>query len=84
MSLENNPRTDQCKRRPDRKADIQSKFPDVWLSDKDVAARLGCSRNRVWAWARMDHLPRPTKLGPNTSRWHIDDIRQWEKEQRES
>ena len=66
----------------DRKVDIQSKFPAIWLSDKDVAARAGVSRNRIWAWARTGHMPSPTKLGPNTSRWHVDVIEQWEEEQR--
>jgi len=57
--------------------------PMVWLKDIDVAARAGVSRNRIWAWARTGHLPKPTKLGPNTSRWHIDEIRKWEEERRE-
>jgi predicted DNA-binding transcriptional regulator AlpA len=53
-----------------------------WLRDREVAARVGISRNRVWAWTRIGHLPRPTKLGPNTSRWHVDVIEHWEEEQR--
>ena len=83
MSLENRPQTDQRKRLPDRKADIKSHFSNTWLSDKDVAALADISRNRVWAWVRIGNLPRPTKLGPNTSRWHMDDIRRWEEERRE-
>lgn len=57
--------------------------PTGWMTDREVAAYARVSRNRVWAWARNGNLPKPTKLGPNTSRWHIDDIKQWAKERRE-
>ena len=62
---------------------MNQKTSTIWLRDIEVADRVGVSRNRVWAWARMGHLPSPTKLGPNTSRWHVDVIKQWEEDQRD-
>jgi len=50
----------------------------VWWKDKEVAAHFGISRNRVWAWVRQGRLPKPVKLGPNTSRWHVDVLNEWE------
>lgn len=47
--------------------------PD-YFSVQQVAARLGVSVATVWRWAADGTLPKPVKLGPNTTRWRVADI----------
>ena len=48
----------------------------AWLSDRDLAQRYAVSRITVWRWARGGVIPKPKKLGPNTSRWSAAEIEQ--------
>lgn len=50
----------------------------LYLSAKQVAARLGVSRATVWRWASEGTLPQPIKLGPNTTRWRLSDLETYE------
>lgn len=49
---------------------IQPQF----ISDHKVAAMFGVSKATVWRWASTGLLPKPIKLGPNTTRWRIADL----------
>lgn len=46
----------------------------AWLSDRDLAVRYGVNRITVWRWARSGVIPKPRKIGPNTSRWSASEI----------
>lgn len=50
---------------------------DAWYSVKQVAQLYGgVHKITVWRWAKDGIIPPPTKLGPNTSRWHGKAIRE--------
>ena len=44
--------------------------PDAYYDAQQLAARYGLHEVTLWKWAREGKIPRPIKLGPNTSRWH--------------
>jgi prophage regulatory protein len=48
---------------------MQSKQPQRYFSDSDLAQTLGVSRNTIWRWAREGRLSPPIKIGPNCTRW---------------
>ena len=50
----------------------------IWLSDKQVAERYAIKRNSVWRWARTGILPQPHKIGPNTTRWRVTELDQFD------
>lgn len=45
-----------------------------YLTDKQLADRWNVSRDTVWRWNRADLIPAPLKLGPNCTRWVLEDI----------
>ena len=55
----------------------------VYFTDREVAARYGVSRPTIWRWLRAGHLPRPETIGPNTKRWKLAALDEWD-EQREA
>jgi len=51
-----------------------------YVSVSEVAARMGVSVNTVWRWAReRPDFPRPVRIGPSTTRWHIDELEAFER-----
>ena len=56
---------------------MQSSF----LTDHQLAARLGVSRPTVWRWKKAGLIPQPCRLGPRVVRWPVKAIEQWEAEQ---
>jgi excisionase family DNA binding protein len=44
-----------------------------WLTDREVAKKLGIARSTVWNWAKLGLLE-PHKLGPRTTRFWSDKI----------
>ena len=51
-----------------------------YVNDKQLADRYGVSRATVWNWSKLGVLPRPKKVGPNTTRWDDDEIARHEAE----
>ncbi len=50
-----------------------------YLTDYDVAIHFNVSRATIWRWSASNSaFPKPRKLGPNTSRWHIEDLNTFE------
>lgn len=49
-----------------------------YVRDIDLAERYGISRATVWRWAQAGILPAPVKLGPATTRWDLEVIREAE------
>ena len=47
---------------------------DTLLTDREVAAILGCSRSSLWRWAADGTVPRPLRIG-GMSRWRQSDIK---------
>ena len=53
-------------------------YQNVFLSDKNVAARLDVSRATIWRWAQAGDFPKPVKLSVHCTRWRSQDIEKWE------
>jgi len=49
----------------------------VFLSDKDLAARYSIHRVTPWRWVQAGNFPAPIKINGST-RWRLSDIEQWE------
>jgi prophage regulatory protein len=49
-----------------------------FLTDLQVADRYAVSRPTVWRWVREGHLPPPESIGPNTRRWRIATLDEWD------
>ena len=50
-----------------------------YLSDHQVAERLGISRASVWRWLKNDpDFPRRIRMSPGTSRWKLSDLMEFE------
>jgi len=45
-----------------------------FISVKSVAERYGVSVPTVWYWVKNGILPKPYKLGRNTTRWSIEEL----------
>ena len=52
----------------------------TYLTDLQLAARFGISRNSVWRLTRTCQLPQPVKLFASTTRWKLSDIEAFERE----
>lgn len=53
---------------------MQHEVTPQWLSDRDLAQRYSVSRITIWRWSKAGQLPKPRKLGGNTTRWYAPDI----------
>jgi len=52
---------------------------ETYLSDKQVAARLGVSRVSIWRWAKsLAGFPKPIRLSSNVTRWRLSELEAWE------
>ncbi len=53
---------------------------NVFLTDRQVAARFGVSRPTIWRWTKAsDDFPRPVALFQGgTTRWRLADLLAWE------
>ena len=46
-----------------------------FMSDKEVAARIGIGKSTVWKWAASNpNIPKPHKLSNKCSRWVRSEI----------
>jgi predicted DNA-binding transcriptional regulator AlpA len=48
---------------------------------KVVAALNGIGPATVWRWVKSGRLPKPRKLGPNTTAWRVGELRRAAAEQ---
>lgn len=44
-------------------------WPERKLKVREVAAIYGVSVATIWRWARTGAIPKPHKIGGNTTRW---------------
>jgi len=49
-----------------------------FITDKQVAERYAISRPSVWRWVREQHMPPPEAIGPNTKRWRVKTLDDWD------
>lgn len=52
----------------------------VYFRAADLASRYGVHVITIFKWAASRNLPKPVKLGPNTTAWRSDTIERWEAE----
>lgn len=52
-----------------------------YVADTFLADRYDTSRVTIWRWARQGTFPKPVKLGPNCTRWRLEDVEAWEAQQ---
>jgi len=52
-----------------------------YASDRDLSKRYNVSRATPWNWAKAGKFPKPKKIGPNTTRWDLDEVERHEAEQ---
>lgn len=62
--------------------EINEQSDSVWLNCRQLMQRLEISRSTLYNWLKTGDFPRPVKLGPNSNRWHVADIREWEEKHR--
>lgn len=53
---------------------------NLYLTDKDLAARLGVSRTTPWRWAQRGTFPKPIVFSAGCTRWRLADVEKWEQE----
>jgi predicted DNA-binding transcriptional regulator AlpA len=77
-------RTRTTQRAAKRRIDTDRNLEIVrFLNDTEVGWRYGISRPSVWRWVKTGYLPDPEALGPNTKRWRVATLDEWD-QQRET
>ena len=51
---------------------------NVYVSDKELAARYKNSRATIWRWVDTRAFPKPIKFSPGCTRWRLADVQEWE------
>ena len=52
-------------------------LPDgAFITDIDLAAVFQVHRLTIWKWSKSEQLPKPYRLGGNTTRWKVGEVRQ--------
>ena len=46
----------------------------IWVSANSLATRLETTPSTIWRWAKSGRIPAPTKIGPGTTRWRLDEV----------
>lgn len=46
-----------------------------YIRVKDVLRYIPVSKSTWWAGVKSGRYPKPVKLGPRTTAWHVQDIR---------
>ena len=50
-----------------------------YLKDTEVAERFGIARQTVWKRVNQGYLPAPVKLPPNSTRWRLSSLLDFER-----
>ena len=43
----------------------------------DLTRRIGVSKATVWRWVKAGTFPKPTKFGPHTTVWSVNEVDAW-------
>jgi predicted DNA-binding transcriptional regulator AlpA len=52
----------------------------VYYSASDLARRFGVHIETIWKWDKDEILPPATRLAPNSTKWSVDLIHEWERD----
>jgi len=47
----------------------------AFVSAATLAAMFETSETTIWRWSKSGKLPAPRKLGANTTRWNVGEVR---------
>lgn len=50
----------------------------IFLTDKQTAARYGLGRGTIWRWFNHGQFPKPVSLSKGCTRWRLSDLEAWE------
>lgn len=56
---------------------------NLYLTDRQVAARYSVGRATPWRWVKDSNFPPPVKLGAGCTRWKLADLKKWESDREE-
>lgn len=52
-------------------------LPDgAFVTDIDLATVFQVHRLTIWKWSKSGQFPKPYRLGGNTTRWKVSEVRQ--------
>ncbi len=52
-------------------------LPDsAFVQSATLAALFQTSSTTIWRWAKDGRLPKPRKIGGNSTRWNVGEVRQ--------
>ncbi|SDR80759.1 Prophage CP4-57 regulatory protein (AlpA) [Halopseudomonas sabulinigri] len=54
----------------------------MYFTVKQISQRYSVSPATIWRWVSTGAFPKPHKLGPATTRWHIADLEDFEPKRR--
>lgn len=54
---------------------MKNRIPS-YASAKTLAAACETTQSTIWRWAKSGRIPRPVKLGPCTTRWDVEQVRE--------
>jgi prophage regulatory protein len=63
------------KNRPTPLAQFDTLPGEAFVDVQTVAMLLGTTPSTVWRWSANGTLPKPSKLGPQSTRWQVSAIR---------
>jgi len=84
-SNQKQPKTDRPDLPPQQLAALEAQNADNigdgerYLKDTEVAERFGIARQTVWKRVNQGYLPAPVKLPPNSTRWRLSSLLDFEK-----
>lgn len=47
------------------------------MREREVLARLNCSRSTIYRWRKAGHFPAPLSLGENSVAWLESEVDTW-------
>ncbi len=56
---------------------IEKAAPRRFITIKDVTARCGLSRTRIYDKMKNETFPKNVRLGEQTTRWYEDEVDEW-------
>ena len=60
----------------------RNNYEPAFLGVFAVARRYDVKPATIWAWMEQGKIPPPSRLTAGTSRWSIEDLKEWEDQKR--
>lgn len=58
----------------------QNDYSQQYLTCKQVCSRYNIGSTTLYRWIEEKRLPAGDKIGPRARRWNINDLLQWERD----